>query len=208
MVKYNLYVGNERIDFSHIGLDNFYDLNDIDTFTSRFKNEVELKKFLVATKLLKENNEYKTYIEYSYGHIRRLDIMYKSQTCFVAPLDLEASYYKIQDSILAYFDDKDFLRKLYSYLKAHANSNAYIIRNCILGADVTFNEKNEIVSDICESTMIKYKDGEVVYNYKSLRDFGMFMYNYCEKEEIKKGKELEESIFKPYEGEQLKMAVK
>ena len=203
MITYSLCVGNEEMDFFFFFLNDLNNLKKIDIFTSRFKNVSELKKYLISKKMLRENNDYKTYIEYFYRHIRRLDVIYEEHTSFVAPLNLEASYYKIQDFIVTYFDNKEFLKKLYSYLKAHANSNAYIVRNCISGVEVDYNEKSQIVSDICESIMVKYMDGKRIYNYKALRDLGMFMFNYEKTQKLEQQKKEEKPLFVPYSGEQL-----
>ena len=98
MIKYNLYVGNQKIDFSLIGLDNFYKLTDLDLFTSRFKSAEELKKYLGDVKLIDKDNNYKVYIEYSYKFLRTLTPLYEEHKKFISPIDSESSYYRIRHS--------------------------------------------------------------------------------------------------------------
>ena len=204
MIKYNLYVGNEKMNFSLIGLDDFFALQEIDSFTSRFKSEEEVKDFLVKAKMFNGNKNNKLFIEYSYKYLRKLDPVFEKHKKFIMPIDLEGSYYKIYDTMVNYFEDKDFLKKLYTFCKSHANSNAYLVKNLIAGVELEYGEKSQIVSDICESLMVKYKDGERSYNYKSIRDLGMFMFNYYQLQKATNSElDEEKPLFIPYEGEQM-----
>jgi UDP-2,3-diacylglucosamine pyrophosphatase LpxH len=119
-------------------------------------------------------------------------------------MDLEYSYNRIYDTMMSYFEDREFLKKLYTYCKSHANTNAYLVKNVIDGLEFEYNEKSQLVSDICESMMIRYNAGERIYNYKGIRDLGMFIFNFDKLKKIETQKnEDEKTLFKPYEGQQL-----
>ena len=198
MVKYQLCVGG--IETRYI----YSNLKELDFFTSHYRNEKAFLEYLKNSGMIKEIENQNIYIKYTYKYPRVLDVIYKENTLFFSPNNLENSYYKIQDAIYSFFDNKDFLRKLYFLCKEKANSNAIILSNYINGSIIEYGEKNQFVSDLCESLLVNYSNGNRNYNYKNMRDLGLIICKFSNsKKSIVEKESGEKQIFTPLECEQL-----
>lgn len=204
MVTYKIHVGNKVIDPKELGISNSNDLRKIDLFTLRYKDENEFYNELKKIGLITGTEERNIYIQYMYKYMRNIDVLYSRNTMFFLPDNLENSYYKIQDAMYGYFENKRFLRELYFYCKDRKNPNSFILANYLNEPIVEYGEKNQIVFDICESFMVKYSNGNMDFDYKNARDLALLIYKYsCKKKNIEEETKEEKSIFTPLEGEQM-----
>lgn len=204
MVTYKLHVGDKEIDFKELGLKNSNDLKSIDLYTTRFRSGKDFYEYLKKISLITGTEKKDMFIQYTYKYLRNTDILYRENTILFSPNNLEETYYKVQDAIYSFFENKEFLRELYFFCKDRKDPNAFILANYINGSDVEFGEKNQFVSDLCESNMIKYSNGNRNYDYKTTRDLALLIYkfSYSKKATIHNNIE-EKSLFTPIEGEQM-----
>lgn len=197
MVSYKLGVSNKKegriIDLSNII--KLKDLKLLDIFTSEFKDENELKVYLLKQKLINEE-ELKQKIDVMYrnnGKVKKIPIVYEE----IKPY-LDIVYLK--NKLKSLSNDIEFLEKLANYYSNGSTKynkqglNVSDIR--IYLSDVRSNGGNQFESkllskaldDLFEKAVIKSIDkntGELSINYRGLRDLAILIHKYEKKLEMK-----------------------
>jgi len=162
-----------------------FSLEEIDECTSKFSNELELKRALynkgiisledIQRELAIRNLYQGTLEKVTYG------LVYKEQKKYLDPEYLRTKMQSLKS-------DKIFLEKLTSRYRNSYCNNLTIsdIRNCLsTGFD---NDLYKLINKFIIKEIYKEnkETGEVSIKYKSLHDLAMFVYNY------EKNKDLEE----------------
>lgn len=163
-----------------------YSLEELDLFTSKFNDIINLKKVLYENNLINydeilddisiriKNNNKLVKVKY--------DMVYSNNFKY-----LDITYLRSVINTLS--NDKDYLNKLISYYRNSScnNENIAKIRWILLGNTDELDLYNSINEFIIKETFkTDYKTGEVTIKYKSLHDLAMFTYNYLNKKEDKK----------------------
>lgn len=165
---------------------NSYSLEEIDLFTSKYPNELVLKKEL-----------------YNFGIISLEDITKDISIRMKNKDNLEkVRYGLVYSDISKYFDefylrmkllelqnDTVFLNKLLDYYRNSYKQESLRQINAILqgynGTSINiYNALNMFFKDTVYD--INYKTGETKIKYKSLHDLAMFIYNYSQTKELTK----------------------
>lgn len=163
-----------------------YSLEELDLFTSKFNDIINLKKELYKNNLI-DSNEILSDISIRIKTNNKLvkvkyDMVYSNSFKY-----LDVTYLKSVINTLS--NDKDYLNKLISYYRNSScnNENIAKIRWILLGNNDELDLYNSI-NDFIIKEIFKtdYKTGEVSIKYKSLHDLAMFTYNYLNKKEDKK----------------------
>ena len=177
-----------------------YDLESIDEFTMSFEDENALKKELLSSGVIKEEDLNKSLcIKYGDKNIRQTDIMYSNNKELVLNIkNLSISikkYYnenkKAHDfyksitgdfqAFEAIFKDRVFLKKLreYAYQKDIPNLNT---REIVVYINTSTNHKQLYIAlyDLLKKIFYKYdlNKNDLRFSYKSLRDFCLFFSGY------------------------------
>ena len=190
------------VDLSTIFKDKkkIYDLESIDEFTMSFEDENALKKELLSSGVIKEEDLNKSLcIKYGDKNIRQTDIMYSNNKELVLNIkNLSISikkYYnenkKAHDfyksitcdfqAFEAIFKDRVFLKKLreYAYQKDIPNLNT---REIVVYINTSTNHKQLYIAlyDLLKKIFYKYdlNKNDLRFSYKSLRDFCLFFSGY------------------------------
>ena len=163
-----------------------YSLEELDLFTSKFNDIIDLKEVLYENNLI-NNDEILSDISIRIKSNNKLvkvkyDMVYSNSVKF-----LDTMYLK--SVICTLSNDKDYLNKLISYYRNSScnNENIAKIRWILLGNSDEIDLYN-IINDFIIKEIFKtdYNTGEVALKYKSLHDLAMFTYNYINKKEDKK----------------------
>lgn len=171
-----------------------YSLEELDLFTSKFNDIIDLKKVLYENNLI-NNDEILSDISIRIKSNNKLvkvkyDMVYSNSVKF-----LDAMYLK--SVICTLSNDKDYLNKLISYYRNSScnNENIAKIRWILLGNSDEIDLYN-VINDFIIKEIFKtdYNTGEVALKYKSLHDLAMFTYNYINKKEDKKEDKKEELL--------------
>lgn len=163
-----------------------YSLEELDLFTSKFNDIIDLKEVLYENNLI-NNDEILSDISIRIKSNNKLvkvkyDMVYSNSVKF-----LDTMYLK--SVICTLSNDKDYLNKLMSYYRNSScnNENIAKIRWILLGNSDEIDLYN-VINDFIIKEIFKtdYNTGEVALKYKSLHDLAMFTYNYINKKEDKK----------------------
>lgn len=163
-----------------------YSLKELDLFTSKFNDIIDLKKVLYENNLI-NNDEILSDISIRIKSNNKLvkvkyDMVYSNSVKF-----LDTVYLK--SVICTLSNDKDYLNKLISYYRNSScnNENIAKIRWILLGNSDEIDLYN-VINDFIIKEIFKtdYNTGEVALKYKSLHDLAMFTYNYINEKEDKK----------------------
>lgn len=163
-----------------------YSLEELDLFTSKFNDVIDLKKVLYENNLI-NNDEILSDISIRIKSNNKLvkvkyDMVYSNNVKF-----LDTMYLK--SVICTLSNDKDYLNKLISYYRNSScnNENIAKIRWILLGNSDEIDLYN-VINDFIIKEIFKtdYNTGEVALKYKSLHDLAMFTYNYINGKEDKK----------------------
>lgn len=163
-----------------------YSLEELDLFTSKFNDIIDLKEVLYENNLI-NNDEILSDISIRIKSNNKLvkvkyDMVYSNSVKF-----LDTMYLK--SVICTLSNDKDYLNKLISYYRNSScnNENIAKIRWILLGNSDEIDLYN-VVNDFIIKEIFKtdYNTGEVSLKYKSLHDLAMFTYNYINEKEDKK----------------------
>ncbi len=154
-----------------------YSLSEIDAFTMKYKDEVELKKDLYENGIIDideickditiRRKDKDQYIKVKYG------LAYKERTKYFDQIYLRST-------ILSKQKDYEFIAKLSSYYRnSYVNSININILSFIAYNKIT-NEVDKVLNDFIERELYRYHTTSGTYklNYKSLHDLAMFVYNY------------------------------
>lgn len=154
-----------------------YSLSEIDTFTMKYKDEIELKKDLyesgiidideICKEITIRRKEKDKYIKVKYG------LAYKERTKYFDQIYLRST-------ILSKQTDYEFIAKLSSYYRnSYVNSININILSFIAYNKIN-NEVDKVLNDFIERELYRYDNtsGKYKLNYKSLHDLAMFVYNY------------------------------
>lgn len=161
-----------------------YSLEELDLFTSKFIDELDLKMLLFENKLI-DYNEILSDISIRIKTNNKLvkvkyDMVYSDSFKY-----LDTFYLKSVINTLS--NSKDYLNKLIAYYRNSNcnNENIAKIRWILLGNNDELDLYNTINDFIIrEIFKTDYKTGEVSIKYKSLHDLAMFTYNYINKKEV------------------------
>lgn len=163
-----------------------YSLEELDLFTSKFNDVIDLKKVLYENNLI-NNDEILSDISIRIKSNNKLvkvkyDMVYSNNVKF-----LDTMYLK--SVICTLSNDKNYLNKLISYYRNSScnNENIAKIRWILLGNSDEIDLYN-VINDFIIKEIFKtdYNTGEVALKYKSLHDLAMFTYNYINGKEDKK----------------------
>lgn len=161
-----------------------YSLEELDLFTSKFIDELDLKMVLFENKLI-DYNEILSDISIRIKTNNKLvkvkyDMVYSDSFKYLDTIYLKSVINTLSNS-------KDYLNKLIAYYRNSNcnNENIAKIRWILLGNNDEldlYNTVNDFI--IKEIFKTDYKTGEVSIKYKSLHDLAMFTYNYINKKEV------------------------
>lgn len=175
-------------EFSRISkFKNGYSLEELDLFTSKFNNEVELKRCLYENNII----NYDDILSDISIRIKNKDKLDKVRYDFVYSDSfkyLDIMYLKSTINILS--NDLVYLNKLLSYYRNSScnNENISKIRWILLGNDGYELILHNVINDFITREVFKINrdTGEVSVKYKSLHDLAMFTYNYSNKKKDNK----------------------
>lgn len=166
---------------------NGYSLEELDLFTSKFNNEVELKRCLYENNII----NYDDILSDISIRIKNKDKLDKVRYDFVYSDSfkyLDIMYLKSTVNILS--NDLVYLNKLLSYYRNSScnNENISKIRWILLGNDGYELNLHNVINDFITREVFKINrdTGEVSVKYKSLHDLAMFTYNYSNKKKDNK----------------------
>lgn len=166
---------------------NGYSLEELDLFTSKFNNEVELKRCLYENNII----NYDDILSDISIRIKNKDKLDKVRYDFVYSDSfkyLDIMYLKSTINILS--NDLVYLNKLLSYYRNSScnNENISKIRWILLGNDGYELNLHNVINDFITREVFKINrdTGEVSVKYKSLHDLAMFTYNYSNKKKDNK----------------------
>ena len=164
-----------------------YSLEELDLFTSKFNNEVELKRCLYENNII----NYDDILSDISIRIKNKDKLDKVRYDFVYSDSfkyLDIMYLKSTINILS--NDLVYLNKLLSYYRNSScnNENISKIRWILLGNDGYELNLHNVINDFITREVFKINrdTGEVSVKYKSLHDLAMFTYNYSNKKKDNK----------------------
>lgn len=161
-----------------------YSLEELDLFTSKFMDELDLKMLLFENKLI-DYNEILSDISIRIKTNNKLvkvkyDMVYSDSFKYLDTIYLKSVINTLSNS-------KDYLNKLIAYYRNSNcnNENIAKIRWILLGNNDELDLYNTINDFIIKEIFrTDYKTGEVSIKYKSLHDLAMFTYNYINKKEV------------------------
>ena len=161
-----------------------YSLEELDLFTSKFIDELDLKMLLFENKLI-DYNEILSDISIRIKTNNKLvkvkyDMVYSDSFKYLDTIYLKSVINTLSNS-------KDYLNKLIAYYRNSNcnNENIAKIRWILLGNNDELDLYNTINDFIIKEIFrTDYKTGEVSIKYKSLHDLAMFTYNYINKKEV------------------------
>lgn len=154
-----------------------YSLSEIDAFTMKYKDEIELKKDLYENGIINideickditiRRKEKDKYIKVKYG------LAYKGRTKYFDQLYLRST-------ILSKQEDYDFLTKLSSYYRNSYVNNTNVNIISFIAYNRSSDEVDKVLNDFLERELYRYDttSGKYKFNYKGLHDLAMFVYNY------------------------------
>ena len=161
-----------------------YSLEEIDLFTSKFEDEVSLKRELYKNDLI-ELDDITKELSIRMSNKGKLEkvmygIVFREQRRY-----LDDEY--LRKKILSLQNDKVFLEKLVArYRNSYCNNITIArVRNCLYSDfyDDLYSILSEFVFREIYSDLIK-ETGEVKLKYRSLHDLAMFVYNYVNNKKI------------------------
>lgn len=207
MVIYKLGILNDRtFDLSNIiEMDAKNSLRILDKFTSMFNSEEDLKQYLLNKNIINYKEYYqKINIVYQYNRsTKTLPVIYSSEKEY-----LNSAI--ILNKLYSYICNLKFVQKLINYYDYNIENNPQIenISNLRLylsdlkrDGKKAFNYDKRLLDYTLNNILVvathKYdkKTNSYKYNYRGLRDLGMFIYNFDKLEELNKIKNtIEENI--------------
>lgn len=168
---------------------NSMSLKEIDSFTSKFKNEIDFKTYLCQKGVLdvedinreisirRKNKE--EYIKVRYG------LVYSDDKKYLDPIYLRKEIMDKQNNI-------EFMTKLVDYYRSSHNGQSmlYAIRAILTGlidSPMSLGDALDefITKELYETNIIT---GEAKLRYKPLHDMGMFLRNYDEQQRLREEK--------------------
>lgn len=163
-----------------------YSLEELDLFTSKFNDIIDLKEVLYENNLINSDeilSDISIRIKSNNKLVKvKYDMVYSNSVKFLDTMYLKSVINTLSNS-------KDYLNKLIAYYRNSNcnNENIAKIRWILLGNNDELDLYNTI-NDFIIKEIFKtdYKTGEVSIKYKSLHDLAMFTYNYINKKEDKK----------------------
>lgn len=206
-MAYYLMLNKKQINLNNV--DNFkrisnlkgdsYTLEEIDNFTSMYKDQDLLKQELYKSSLISPKDlEYKLYIaRKNKGELEKV----KYDPVFL----LDKKYLDIPyltNLILSLNEDNDFLNKLITYYRNSYVNNEIIsiIRYYLIAKDMHMIDYdiNELLRTFIQKEIYNYdyETGEVKVKYKSLHDLAMFTRNHITKQEEKKQEQRNKKVLK------------
>ena len=189
MPKYNLgfYNKNNSITIDLTNIFNFKTLEELDNFTSNFKNETELKIYLVKKGILYGNYVSKNInvIYKNEGTYKKIPVLYLDNKKYV---DIEY----LKNKLLSMSGNLEFLEKLANRMdsrKKHniQGTNIAAIRTHLINIrgngdpSETYDLLFSALSDMFYKAVISSpnkKTREVKISYRGLRDLGLFVAKY------------------------------
>ena len=166
-----------------------YSLEEIDEFTSKFNNEVELKKVLYENGLI----ELDDITEEISIRIKRKDKLEKVKYGLVySGIKKYLDYDYLRSTICVLQNDKVFLEKLVSnYCNSYSNVVTINKINNYLNLSNIVNFNFDMYSTLNEFIIREIynkpdENGELKLKYKSLHDLAMFVFNYVSNKERNK----------------------
>lgn len=212
MPKYNLgfYKKNDAIIIDLTETLEMESLEDLDNFTSIFKNEKELKIYLAAKGILNPNLSSKNIsVIYRHGGVyKKIPVLYLENKKYIDEEFLKNKFTSMSS-------DLEFLEKLANRMDARIKHNiqgtniasirAHLI-NVKNGGDPleTYDMLYSALTDMfykAITTSLDKKTGEVKISYRGLRDLGLFVAKYDK--EIIKNINVNESVEIEELGEQI-----
>ena len=190
MTYYDLIVNSQSIDLSFLNK-NFRNLKVIDSFTMLFKNENELKEYLIKKGLVKSStNNTISHISYNRKYKKSLNIFYENHGVLFNPKSLLDTYNKLSFKFFVLAKDKDFLREFCDYIKYNSEVGEFAVSlgNLISSGD-EFIANSFLLSNIFERLVKDRKKDD--FSYKKLRDLCDFVYEYSKKTSKKDKKVIE-----------------
>lgn len=162
-----------------------YSLEELDLFTSKFNNEIELKTTLYKKGIIKKEDLTRK-IEVrrkSSGKLEKVqyDLVFREQLKY---LDIQYLMMKI----LSFSSDKEFLNKLLKHYRNSYNQEALRQINSLIDGYSDNDIRIESALNLFfkdEIFLTNYNTGVTKIKYKSLHDLAMFIYNH---EKIKEEK--------------------
>lgn len=164
---------------------NSYSLEELDLFTSKFNNEIELKTTLYQKGIIKKEDLTRK-IEVrrkSSGKLEKVqyDLVFREQLKY---LDIQYLMMKL----LSFSSDKEFLNKLLKHYRNSYNQKALRQINALIDGYSDNDIRIESALNLFfkdEIFLTNYNTGVTKIKYKSLHDLAMFIYNH---EKIKEEK--------------------
>lgn len=162
---------------------NSYNLEEIDAFTSKFDNELILKKRLFEEGIITADEIIKdiSIRMKSKGTLKKVPygLFYRNMSNY---LDL----FYVRSLLLSLYKDTVFLNKLLAYYRSSYNREGLDqIRALLFGykdSDIDLNSALDLFFTH-EIYDIDYKNGVSKIKYKSFHDLAMFIYNYLYKKD-------------------------
>ena len=206
-MAYYLMLNKKQINLNNV--DNFkrisnlkgnsYTLEEIDNFTSMYKDQDLLKQELYKSSLISSKDlESKLYIaRKNKGELEKV----KYDPVFL----LDKKYLDIPyltNLILSLNEDNDFLNKLITYYRNSYVNNEIIsiIRYYLIAKDMHMIDYdiNELLRTFIQKEIYNYdyETGEVKVKYKSLHDLAMFTKNHITKQEEKRQEQINKKVLK------------
>lgn len=168
-------------DFSRLSRfkNNGYSLEELDLFTSKYNNEVDLKRSLYENNII-NYDEILNNISIRMKNKDKLDKVRFDLVYSDSYKYLDVMYLKSVINILS--SDPIYMNKLLSYYRNSScnNENISKMRWILLGNDGYELNLGNVINDFISKEIFKLnkETGEVNTKYKSLHDLAMFTYNY------------------------------
>lgn len=178
---------------------NSYTLEEIDNFTSMYKDQTILKQELYKSSLISSKDlESKLYIaRKNKGELEKVKY---DPVFYLDKKYLDISY--LTNLILSLNEDNDFLNKLITYYRnSYVNNEIVsIIRYYLIAKDMHMIDYdiNELLRTFIQKEIYNYdyETGEVKVKYKSLHDLAMFTRNHITKQEEKRQEQRNKKVLK------------
>lgn len=155
-----------------------YSLEELDNFTSMFKNEIELKRSLYNSGIISLDEITK---EISIRRKNKNELIKVMYELYYESTRKYLDEYYLRSKLLELQNDKAFLNKLLAhYRSSHYQEPLAQIRALVMGYQDTDLNIYTALSNFFNNEIysVDYTTGETKIKYKSLHDLGMFIINY------------------------------
>ena len=188
MVKYSLSFVKENETEVIDAFRNIFDLKQIDKLTREFKDEEELKKYLLlGQNMSKEDINRKIRIVYRYNGNKEIPVAYSGMKKYFDQYYLRSKLLVLGKSDLSFLEKlADHYNERYSLgfnpqIQNIADINFYLAgvkKNYVVPSDSEFLDS--ALKDLFEKAAFKIdrKTGGHIENYKEFRDLSFFIYDY------------------------------